>query len=157
METTTTKTAPMITCQADEMQIFLRNLDGLTMTVVVPRGLSVGDLQKMIRIRTGLSASQQRLMFGGKQLRSGDALEDYNIVNESTIELHGDLKGGCLDLMKCPCGRQPSGEVFPPFFYYFSFSLIFHTFFCWQSGFNRVSVRFFIFMHKIYLTRKTQT
>ena len=48
----------------------------------------------MIRSREGVHSSQQRLIYGGKQLVDGKGLDDYCILGESTVYLMLRLCGG---------------------------------------------------------------
>ena len=55
---------------------------------------TIYDLKLSIRDITGIPIDQQRLTFAGMQLEDERTLEDYNIVNESTIYLILRLRGG---------------------------------------------------------------
>ena len=48
----------------------------------------------MIWSREGVPSSQQRLLYGGKQIEDGKGLDDYRILGESTLYLMLRLCGG---------------------------------------------------------------
>jgi len=68
-------------------QIFVINLAGKTLTFTIQKSTKVFGLKSMISQREGLPVEGQRLLFGGKELRDGLLLRDYNINKESTLHL----------------------------------------------------------------------
>ncbi|XP_023770760.1 polyubiquitin [Lactuca sativa] len=78
-----------------EMQIFVRTLTRKTITLVVYKAETIGDVKEMIQKREGLLPDDQRLIFHGKQLEDGATLSDHNIQNESTIHLVIRMRGDC--------------------------------------------------------------
>lgn len=69
------------------MQIFVKNLNGQSMAIMVAPSDTVETLQKKVEGKTGIPPSQQRLLYGGKQLVPNKVLADYNIQKESTLHL----------------------------------------------------------------------
>jgi large subunit ribosomal protein L40e len=72
------------------MQIFVKTLNGKTITIDVDPNSSVRQLQEKIQDKEGVPAEIQRLVFCGKQLDASRAhlkLSDFNIAKESTLHL----------------------------------------------------------------------
>ena len=70
-----------------DFQIFVRNLNGKTVTINVKRTDTVEDLKARVKEKTHIPAHEQRLIYGGKQLEDGKLISDYNIEKESTLFL----------------------------------------------------------------------
>lgn len=75
------------------MQIFVKSLTGKTITLNVEPGDSIDSIKEKIADREGISAQDQRLIFGGKQLESDRTIADYNLTANSTIHLVLRLRG----------------------------------------------------------------
>ena len=80
------------------MQIFVKTLNGKTITLEVDPRDSVEALKAKIADREGVPADQQRLVFGGKQLEDGRSLADYNVVKDSNLFLVLRLRGGGMQI-----------------------------------------------------------
>lgn len=78
----------------EEVQIFVKNLNGKTMAIMVSPADTVKSLLEKVEVKTGIPPSQQRLLYGGKQLVPDMILADYNIQKESTLHLVLRLRGG---------------------------------------------------------------
>lgn len=85
-------------CESDdsdeEMQIFVVTLTGNTITVTTQASATIDYIKARIQDKEGIPALKQRLVFGGKLLEDGHTLAEYNIDNESTIQLMSRLCGG---------------------------------------------------------------
>jgi len=83
-----------------EVQIFVKNLNGKSMAIMISPSDTVESLHEKVEAKTGIPPSQQRLLFGGKQLQPGRILADYDIQKENTLHLVLRLLGGFDVLVK---------------------------------------------------------
>jgi len=81
---------------AGRWQMFVKDLDGTTLTFEFNEDTTVDEMKLMIfEYHPDLSPCKQRLIFAGRQLEDGKSLhKDYKITKESTIHLVLRL-GGC--------------------------------------------------------------
>ena len=73
------------------MQIFVKAIDGRTVTVTAEPFDNVAVIEQQVSERTGLAGN---LRFGGRTLDSAETLSLYGICNLSTLDLNCDLLGG---------------------------------------------------------------
>ena len=76
------------------MQVFLRTLTGMTITLDVESTDTIEVLKEKIRDKQGIPIDQQRLIYSAKQLQDGRTLADYNIKNMASIHLILRMRGG---------------------------------------------------------------
>ena len=69
------------------MQIFVKTLQGATLTFNVEGSDTVADLKAKIQDKQGIKPSDQRLIYSGKTLHDECALQDYGIQKDYTIHL----------------------------------------------------------------------
>jgi len=71
----------------EQMEVFVRGLDGKTMTIKVNSSDDVVNLKEKILYKTAIPVHEQRLICAGIQLQDGRTLADYNIQATSTIQV----------------------------------------------------------------------
>ena len=77
----------------DGFQLFVKDLDGRTLTVIIGANNTVSDLKIIIWNKRGYPIDRQRLISDGKQLEDSRTLDYYNIRTLYTIHLYLSLNG----------------------------------------------------------------
>jgi Ubiquitin family len=78
------------------MQIFVRNLNGSTITIDVESFESVKSLKLKIENKSGVPSFYQEIKYGDKILEDQRNLFDYSITRGSNLNLELGLRGGAL-------------------------------------------------------------
>jgi ubiquitin len=79
---------PLLGCDfVEQMQIFVRGLEGETMAIMVKSSDKVVNLKEKILERTTIPVHLQRLIFNGTQLHDNQTLANCNIQRFSTLFL----------------------------------------------------------------------
>ena len=82
-------TGPSVTFGTEVIQLFVKTQNGKTITIEAGLSDSVRDVKLLISEKTDIASNEQRIVFEGRQLEDGYTLSDYNIQNESTLNLGG--------------------------------------------------------------------
>eukprot|EP00057_Strongylocentrotus_purpuratus_P008985 XP_011663459.1 PREDICTED: E3 ubiquitin-protein ligase RNF135-like [Strongylocentrotus purpuratus] len=78
----------------ETLQIYVRNLEGKSLSFYVRLSDTVDALKQQVADKSGIPANVQRLIYQGKQLEGSTTLEKYDIEKGSNIQLTLPGKGG---------------------------------------------------------------
>ncbi|KAJ4777198.1 Polyubiquitin [Rhynchospora pubera] len=77
----------LVVTSKGDMEISIRTWAGKTIILHTNGSETVANLKRIIANKEGISQSKQRLIFGAKILQDSRTLADYNIENESKLNL----------------------------------------------------------------------
>ena len=95
------------------MQIFVRALNGKTLTLDVEPSNTIEEVKTQIENKEGIPPRVQRLVFGGKEMADGHTLSDYNVTKEATLHLVMRLRGGMQIFVRALNGKTLTLDVEP--------------------------------------------
>lgn len=76
------------------MQIFVKTLTGRTISLLVEEEESIEVVKEKLKDKEGVPVEEQRLIYGGHELKEGRTLKDYGIGREATLHFVLRLPGG---------------------------------------------------------------
>jgi hypothetical protein len=94
-----------------KMQIFVHAED--TMAFDVESTDSIASIKQSIHSRVPIPASEQRLVYGGRQLSDELTLQDYSIQKNSTLQLLLRLRGGLTVFIDPVSNSEMISDAFP--------------------------------------------
>jgi ubiquitin len=78
------------------MQIFVKTLTGRTISLLVEEDESIRVVKEKLKDKEGVPVDEQRLIYGGHELKEDRTLKDYGIGREATLHFVLRLPGGEL-------------------------------------------------------------
>ena len=96
-----------------QLQLFVRTLNGRTITVQVRDEDAVKHVKSLIFKKVGIPSHQQRIMSGVRPLRDEKRLKDYDLCSGCTLDLSLRLLGGMQIFVQTQSGKIITLEVEP--------------------------------------------
>lgn len=76
------------------MQIFIKTLTGRTVSLMVEEDEVIKTVKEKLKDKDGVPVDEQRLIYGGHELKNDQTLKVYGIYRDATIHLVLRLPGG---------------------------------------------------------------
>lgn len=83
-----------VEAEPEVIQLFVKTLNGNTISVKVNKAARVADIKTAIQEQEGLKPEDMRIIFRGKQLESHYLLADSGVVNHTYLHLVLRMQGG---------------------------------------------------------------
>ncbi|KAJ3704750.1 hypothetical protein LUZ61_008455 [Rhynchospora tenuis] len=95
------------------MQIFVKSLDGTTITLEVESSSTIDNIKTLIQEKKDVPTYYQKLLYERKVLEGGRSLADYNIQKESTLYMLLTIRGGTMIKVKTLTGKEIEINIEP--------------------------------------------
>ena len=75
------------------MQIYIKTLTGLILTFNFESSDTIETIKSIIEDNRGIPVHQQKIIFGGREVKNNETLFDLNVQPNSTVYLILNIKG----------------------------------------------------------------
>lgn len=75
------------------MKIFIKTINGINFVLDVEPTDTINAIKAKIEYKEGTPSHGQCLIFGGKQLKKNNTIEEYKIENQSVVQLVNRFSG----------------------------------------------------------------
>ncbi|KAJ1484832.1 ubiquitin-related domain-containing protein [Baffinella frigidus] len=93
------------------MQIFARTPAGKTIVVQISGDEQIEDVKQRVAAVSGVPASEQRVLFGGRQLQDDATLGGAGVGDGATVQVLMRLRGGAAAKAKMEAEQKASKEA----------------------------------------------